>query len=152
MAITDGTAVFELYQLVSVATDAWRVKGNELVINGNGTVVDQILIGDMATNYTGSGFKYVFKNGKKTNADIVFNNGYGNLIGDARSTNYGRSLDLTGKTVQDFRNAVNAAIYSVGGEGKSVITFIGNDTKLIQNLGDMDYVITERGRFTIYIY
>ncbi len=63
--------------------NTWKLSSNnELVIDANNTSTDQVVIGNTADNYTGSGFKYLFKDGKGNYADIAVHNVQGALSAD----------------------------------------------------------------------
>ena len=144
----DGTNV-DVVVPYAVGTTTLKLQSNELTLDmGNGTQTN-INIGLSPKNYSGSGFNYTFYNGKNSLADIVAKTISARVYG---SYIYSPPVDLTGKTIADFRSTIQSAMASTSYQGgKTIVVFSGDFSGILSNWANTTFSIVAGPTFSVEI-
>ena len=79
-----------------------RLQSGGVIFDANGTSVNKISVGDSPMNYNGSGYSYLFKDGKGNLADIYADEYYGTFRGKAMAGGITLTADLNTPYVDTY--------------------------------------------------
>ena len=129
--------------------DTLKLQSNELTLDmGNGTQTN-ISIGLTPKNYSGSGFTYTFYNGKNSLADLAAKTISARVIG---SYIYSPPVDLSGKTIANFRSTIRSAMASTSYlGGKTIVVFTGDFPGILAHWADTTFSIASGPTFSVEI-